>query len=256
MLAPGVVLLAVIGVWLTHTVEHLRVGTAAGVSAAAFSSVHVYMLPVGALLALAAALAGVGVWRAWWALGRRLEQTGILHKGVDIPFKIVSDVSLTSDGRIRLHPVDTKIFCVDGDRLMKALGLTMQKMVDVSKASTLSRRTSRRWSGAVSPPGSAPSPGSIYRSSPSTCSWPGRSPGPCSWCSEASASARAGWWRASACSSPCSAGSAAPTRSPERRAPAIPRHGSSSAAASGAAHPRSSSRPDRRPAAGPRPTDA
>ena len=64
----------------------------------------------------------------------RLEQTGILHKGVDIPFKIVSDVSLTSDGRIRLHPVDTRIFCVDGDRLMKALGLTMQKMVDVSKA--------------------------------------------------------------------------------------------------------------------------
>src|SRR5438552_11034735 len=81
MLAPGVVLLAVIGVWLTHTVEHLRVGTAAGVSAAAFSSVHVYMLPVGALLALAAALAGVGVWRAWWALGRRLEQTGIALRG-------------------------------------------------------------------------------------------------------------------------------------------------------------------------------
>jgi hypothetical protein len=77
MLAPGVVLLALIGVWLTHTVEHLRVGTAAGASAAAFSSVHVYMLPVGALLVLAAALAGVGVWRAWWALGRRLERTRI-----------------------------------------------------------------------------------------------------------------------------------------------------------------------------------
>jgi hypothetical protein len=64
----------------------------------------------------------------------KLVQYGILHKGVDIPFKIVSDVSLTSDGRIRLHPVDTDIFCVDGDRLMKALGLTMQKMVDLSKA--------------------------------------------------------------------------------------------------------------------------
>jgi len=64
----------------------------------------------------------------------KLVQSGILHKGVDIPFKIVSDVSLTDDGRIRLHPVDTDIFCVDGDRLMKALGLTMQKMVDLSKA--------------------------------------------------------------------------------------------------------------------------
>lgn len=61
-------------------------------------------------------------------------QSGILHKGVDIPFKIRADVSLTPEGRIRLHPVDTDIFCVDGDRLMRALGLTMAKMVDVSKA--------------------------------------------------------------------------------------------------------------------------
>ena len=81
MLAPGVILLALIGVWLTHTVEHARVGGAAGVRVAAFASVHVYMLPVGALLALAAALAGVGVWRAWWALGRRLEQTRIALAG-------------------------------------------------------------------------------------------------------------------------------------------------------------------------------
>ena len=53
---------------------------------------------------------------------------------MDIPFKITANVSLTSDGRIRLHPVDTDIFCVDGDKLMQALHLTMQKMVDVSKA--------------------------------------------------------------------------------------------------------------------------
>src|SRR5579872_876618 len=81
MLAPGVILLALLGVWLAHTVEHLRVGGAAGVSAAAFSSVHMYMVPVGALLALAAAVAGVGVWRAWWALGRRLEQTRLALSG-------------------------------------------------------------------------------------------------------------------------------------------------------------------------------
>ncbi|MEX2154591.1 MAG: hypothetical protein WD825_14715 [Gemmatimonadaceae bacterium] len=64
----------------------------------------------------------------------QLRQSGILHKGVDIPFKIKSVVSVTPDGRIRLHPVDTDIFGVDGDKLMRALGLTMQKMVDVSKA--------------------------------------------------------------------------------------------------------------------------
>jgi len=64
----------------------------------------------------------------------QLTQSGILHKGVDIPFKIRSVVSVTPDGRIRLHPVDTDILGVDGDKLMNALGLTMQKMVDVSKA--------------------------------------------------------------------------------------------------------------------------
>ena len=63
-----------------------------------------------------------------------LLQSGILHKGVDIPFKIKAQVSVTPDGKLRLHPVDTDIFCVDGDKLMKALNLSMQKMVDVSKA--------------------------------------------------------------------------------------------------------------------------
>src|SRR5579862_3125265 len=77
MLAPGVILLALPGVWLAHTVEHIRVGSAAGGSAAAFASVHVYMLPVGGLLAVLAAGAGVGLWRAWWVLGRRLEQTRV-----------------------------------------------------------------------------------------------------------------------------------------------------------------------------------
>ena len=102
MLAPGVILLALIGVWLTHIVEHVRVGTAAGVSAAAFSSVHVSMLPVGALLALGAALAGVGVWRAWWALGRRLEQTRIAlagaFRGRRTPWTVAAPPARPSEG--------------------------------------------------------------------------------------------------------------------------------------------------------------
>jgi hypothetical protein len=93
VLAPGVILIALAGVWLTHTVEYVRVGGAAGMRAAAFASVHVYMVPVGALLALTAAAAGVGVWRAWWALGRRLEQTRIAlaralrGRGSPLPFR-------------------------------------------------------------------------------------------------------------------------------------------------------------------------
>lgn len=75
MLAPGVILLALLGCWLTHTVEYARLGGSGQLSAAAFSSVHVYMVPVGGLLALGAAVLGVRCWQAWWMLGRRLEQT-------------------------------------------------------------------------------------------------------------------------------------------------------------------------------------
>ncbi|HEY2704550.1 MAG TPA: hypothetical protein VGL20_12745 [Candidatus Dormibacteraeota bacterium] len=75
MLAPGVILIALVGVWLTHTLEYARVSGAARLSAVVLAPVHAYMLPVGALLTLGAALLGVRCWRAWWRLGRRLEQT-------------------------------------------------------------------------------------------------------------------------------------------------------------------------------------
>jgi hypothetical protein len=61
-------------------------------------------------------------------------QSGILFKGVPIPFRMKAVASLTPDGRIRLHPVDTDIFCVDGDALMKALHLTMEKMINLAGA--------------------------------------------------------------------------------------------------------------------------
>ncbi len=82
MLAPGVLLVALVGVWLTHTLEYARVSGAARLSAVVLAPVHAYMLPVGALLTLGAALLGVRCWRAWWALGRRLEQTRTALAGV------------------------------------------------------------------------------------------------------------------------------------------------------------------------------
>ena len=63
-----------------------------------------------------------------------VRQTGTLHKGVDIPFEIDAEPSLVADGRIRLHPKRIRIFGVNGEALMRALGLTLQKMVDLSKA--------------------------------------------------------------------------------------------------------------------------
>jgi hypothetical protein len=66
--------------------------------------------------------------------GSQVVQTGIMHKILDIPFRITADVSVTPEGLIRLHPVKTEILGVDGDKLMRAFGLSLQKILDLSKA--------------------------------------------------------------------------------------------------------------------------
>lgn len=66
--------------------------------------------------------------------GSQLVQTGVMHKILDIPFQITADVSVTPEGLIRLHPVKTRILGVDGNSLMRAFGLTLQKVLDLSKA--------------------------------------------------------------------------------------------------------------------------
>jgi hypothetical protein len=63
-----------------------------------------------------------------------LRQTGTLHKGVDIPFDMTANVALTPDGRIVLHATRVKILGVNGLALMNALGLSLEKMMDLSKA--------------------------------------------------------------------------------------------------------------------------
>ena len=66
--------------------------------------------------------------------GKQLVQSGIMHKGVDIPFTMYGDVSATKDGRIRIHPTKLTICSINGLGLLKALGLSMEKMLDLSKA--------------------------------------------------------------------------------------------------------------------------
>jgi hypothetical protein len=66
--------------------------------------------------------------------GSQVVQTGVMHKVLDISFKITADVSVTPEGLIRLHPVKTTILGVDGDKLMRAFGLSLQKILDLSKA--------------------------------------------------------------------------------------------------------------------------
>lgn len=66
--------------------------------------------------------------------GGSLVQSGILHKVVDIPFEITAALSVTDEGRIRIHPTGMKIFGVDGMGLMKALGIKLDGLLDLRKA--------------------------------------------------------------------------------------------------------------------------
>jgi hypothetical protein len=55
--------------------------------------------------------------------GGHLKQTGKARKGVDVPFSLIAEVSVTSDGRIRLHPISMKVMGVQTAGLMKLLGI-------------------------------------------------------------------------------------------------------------------------------------
>jgi hypothetical protein len=66
--------------------------------------------------------------------GSQIVQSGIMHKILDIPFEITADVSVTPEGLIKLHPVKTKILGVNGADLMRAFNLSLEKILDLSKA--------------------------------------------------------------------------------------------------------------------------
>jgi len=57
---------------------------------------------------------------------------GIMHKGVDLPFEMTSVLSLEPDGRIRSHPLKIKLLGVNGEKLLHALGLHLDKILDLS----------------------------------------------------------------------------------------------------------------------------
>src|SRR5947209_532082 len=64
--------------------------------------------------------------------GKQLKQTGIIHKIVDIPFTMFADVSV-SNGLLRIHPTKLDICGINGLGLLKAVNMTMQKMLKLPK---------------------------------------------------------------------------------------------------------------------------
>jgi hypothetical protein len=66
--------------------------------------------------------------------GDHVVQSGLMHKLATIPFEITATMDVTPEGLIRIHPIKTKILGINGERLMKFLGLTLQKLLDLKGA--------------------------------------------------------------------------------------------------------------------------
>ena len=64
--------------------------------------------------------------------GKQLKQSGIMHKVVDIPFTMLANVS-ADHGLIRIHPTRIDICGINGIGLLKAVGMTMEKMLKLPK---------------------------------------------------------------------------------------------------------------------------
>ncbi|HSJ65425.1 MAG TPA: hypothetical protein VK922_16145 [Gemmatimonadaceae bacterium] len=64
--------------------------------------------------------------------GGQVTLEGTMHKGVALRFTINSAMSLTPEGMIRLHPTRTRILGVNGLKLMNALGLKLDDLLDLT----------------------------------------------------------------------------------------------------------------------------
>ncbi len=60
--------------------------------------------------------------------GKQLKQEGIVHKIIDISFVMWADVS-ASGGKIRLHPTKMEMCGLNGLGLLRAVGMTLEKMI-------------------------------------------------------------------------------------------------------------------------------
>jgi hypothetical protein len=64
--------------------------------------------------------------------GTQLVQSGVMRKGVDLKFEITSSLSLTDSGLIRLRPTKVRVLGVNGQSLLRALGLQLDDLLDLS----------------------------------------------------------------------------------------------------------------------------
>jgi len=64
----------------------------------------------------------------------RLKQKGKLHKGLSVPFSVEAELSVTADGRVRMHPTSVKALGLPVGGLMKLIHLEIDDLVDTDEA--------------------------------------------------------------------------------------------------------------------------
>ncbi len=64
----------------------------------------------------------------------QVKQKGTLHKGVGVPFTILADMTVTPDGRIRLHPTSVKAAGLPTGGLMKLFHLELDNLIKSNRA--------------------------------------------------------------------------------------------------------------------------
>jgi hypothetical protein len=72
--------------------------------------------------------------------GDHIVQTGRMHKVITMNFEITATLDVTSEGLIRIHPTQTKIMGLNGEKLMKFFGLSLEKILDLKGATGASVR--------------------------------------------------------------------------------------------------------------------
>ena len=66
--------------------------------------------------------------------GDQIIQTGIMHKGVDLRFRLHGTLTLMPDGRIRIHPTAMRILGINGEKALSMVGLHLDNILDLKGA--------------------------------------------------------------------------------------------------------------------------
>jgi hypothetical protein len=66
--------------------------------------------------------------------GQAIVLTGVMHKVVDLRFRLRGTLDLTPDGRVRIHPSAVHVLGVNGETVLHALGLHLASLLDLRGA--------------------------------------------------------------------------------------------------------------------------